>query len=219
LVPFSDRATIDSGSIAHRGLELCWVDDAVDAFFLHIQGSGVVELDGGGVMRVGYAAQNGHAYTSIGRVLMDRGELPKEEVSMQSIRAWLGAHPDQAASILHENASYIFFHELTGEGPLGSLGVPLTAGRSLAVDRAFLPLGLPLWLDAEAPVAFGDGTTELRRMVVAQDTGGAIKGPVRGDVFWGHGEEAAEVAGRMKHQGRLWLLLPKGFVPPEELTR
>lgn len=212
LRPYDDRAAIDAGALAGKADVLLWVDDAADAFFLHVQGSGRVELPDGKVVRVGYAAANGHAYTAIGRTLIQRGALTAETVSMQSIRAWLSANPAEAAKVMQSNPSYVFFREIAAgpdDGPLGAAGVPLTAGRSLAVDRAFLPLGLPLWLDATRPAdAEGAPDTALRRMLVAQDTGGAIKGPVRGDVFWGHGPVAASVAGRMKHQGRTWLLLP-----------
>lgn len=210
LVPFHDRAAIDAGRLAGRGLELLWVDDPVDAFFLHIQGSGRIELDDGNHLRVGYAAQNGHPYFAIGRELIDRGALTPEQVSMQSIRRWLAEHPEEAVDVLHRNPSYVFFRELQEEGPVGSQGVVLTPGRSLAVDRSFVPLGVPVWLDGSAPLAGRPDTdTILQRLLVAQDTGGAIQGPVRGDVFWGPGDEAADVAGRMKHQGRLWLLLPR----------
>ncbi|MEM7481014.1 MAG: MltA domain-containing protein [Acidobacteriota bacterium] len=215
LLPFDDRAALAAGSLAGRGLELVWVDDSIDSFFLHIQGSGRVELAEGGVMRVGYAAQNGHTYRAIGRSLIERRELTREEVSLQSIRRWLRQHPQEAPALMAENASYVFFRELSEPGPVGSLGVVLTPGRSLAVDRTYMPLGAPVWLDATAPAAeLAMPDRALRRLMVAQDTGGAIRGPVRGDVFWGPGEEAAEVAGRMKHSGRYWLLLPKEVEPP-----
>jgi membrane-bound lytic murein transglycosylase A len=158
------------------------------------------------VIRVGYAAQNGHPYVAIGRELIARGALTRETVSMQSIRAWLAAHPDEAAGVMNLNPSYVFFRTLDGDGPLGSEGVVLTPGRSLAIDRAFLAMGLPIWLDAEDPL---DPAARLQRLVVAQDTGGAIRGVVRGDVFWGHGADAAERAGRMRSQGRYWVLLPR----------
>jgi membrane-bound lytic murein transglycosylase A len=218
LRPYADRSGIEGGALAGRSLELVWVDDPVDAFFLQIQGSGRVELEDGSVVRLGYAAQNGHPYTAIGRELVDRGEMALEEVSMQSIRAWLEAHPEEAREVMAANASYVFFRVLEGPGPLGSLGVPLTPGRSLAVDAGFLPLGAPLWLDAAAPhvpagAAEPAGERPLRRLVAAQDTGGAIRGPVRGDVFWGPGERAEILAGYMKHPGRLWLLLPREVDP------
>jgi membrane-bound lytic murein transglycosylase A len=211
LEPYPGRREIDEGALAGRELELVWVDDPVDAFFLHIQGSGRIRLAEGSEMRVGYAAQNGHPYRAIGRDLIERGALRREEVSMQTIRQWLEANPEQAAEVMQKNASYVFFQEIKGESPLGAQGVPLTAGRSLAVDRKFLPLGVPLWLSASLPpAAEGQPGRRLRRLMVAQDTGGAIRGPVRGDVFWGHGDEAADLAGKMRHRGRLWVLLPKG---------
>jgi peptidoglycan lytic transglycosylase A len=210
LVPFADRAAVAAGALAGRDLEIAWVDDPVDAFFLEIQGSGRIELEEGGVLRVGYAAQNGRPYFAIGRDLVERGALAPEEVSLQSIRRWLAAHPEEAPKVMARNASYVFFQEVPGEGPLGAEGVVLTPGRSLAVDLAHLPLGVPVWLDGEAPAPVeGQPDRPLRRLLVAQDTVGAIRGPVRGDVFWGYGEAAAAVAGRMKHPGRIWLLLPR----------
>ncbi len=214
LEPYPSREEIDAGALAGRGLELVWVNDPVDAFFLHIQGSGQVRLEGGGMVRVGYAASNGQPYFAIGRSLIERGILTRETVSMQAIRAWLKANPEEGRRLMAENRSFIFFRALEGDGPLGALGVALTPGRSLAVDRRFLPLGVPVWLAAQAPdpdPARPD--IALRRLVVAQDTGGAIRGPVRGDVFWGSGRAAESVAGRMKHLGRYWLLLPRGVDP------
>ncbi|MEM6706259.1 MAG: MltA domain-containing protein [Acidobacteriota bacterium] len=209
LLPYWDRGEIRGGALGGRGLELLWVDDPVDAFFLQIQGSGQVEIAGGGRLRVGYAGQNGHAYYAIGRELIERGALTRENVSLQTIRAWLEANPDEAEAVMATNRSFVFFREIKGEGPIGSLGVALTPERSLAVDRRFLPLGAPVFLSAEHPTEDGEGTETLRRLLIAQDTGGAIRGPVRGDVFWGAGERAEEIAGRMKHEGELFLLLPK----------
>jgi membrane-bound lytic murein transglycosylase A len=209
LRPYPTRAEIEAGAMK-AAPEIVWVDDPVDAFFLQVQGSGRVLFDDGAMMRVGYAAQNGHPYVAIGRELIARGALTRETVSMQSIRAWLMANPGEAATVMNLNPSYVFFRTLDGEGPLGSEGVPLTPGRSLAVDRAFLAMGLPVWLDAEDPL---DPSVRVRRLMVAQDTGGAIKGPVRGDVFWGHGADAAERAGRMRSRGRYWVLLPRGVEP------
>lgn len=209
LIPYPDRQAIEAGALAGRKLELVWVDDPIDAFFLQIQGSGRIRLDDGSEMRVGYAAQNGHPYFAIGRELIERGELTSETVSMQSIRRWLVEHPDEADGVMARNASYVFFQALNGEGPLGADGVALTPGRSLAVDLRHWPLGVPMWVDTEAPSPRpGEPDRPFRRLLVAQDTGGAIRGAVRGDVFWGHGEDAAEVAGRMKHRGRMWVLLP-----------
>ena len=158
-------------------------------------------------MRVGYAGRNGRPYFSIGRELIRRGELSAEGATMQSIRAWLKAHPDEAGAVMAKNTSYIFFRELDGQGPVGAAGVPLTPGRSLAVDRKFIPLGVPVWLDAADPARPDE---RLRRLLIAQDTGAAIKGPVRGDVFWGFGAAAAERAGRMRYLGAYYLLLPLG---------
>ena len=207
--PYPTRAEIEAGALK-AAPEIVWVDDPVDAFFLQVQGSGRVLFEDGSMMRVGYAAQNGHPYVAIGRELVARGALTRETASMQSIRAWLAANPGEAAAVMNLNPSYVFFRTLEGDGPLGSEGVPLTPGRSLAVDRAFLAMGLPVWLDVEDPL---DPARRVRRLVVAQDTGGAIKGPVRGDVFWGHGAEAAERAGRMRSRGRYWVLLPRGVAP------
>ncbi|HET6519545.1 MAG TPA: MltA domain-containing protein [Geminicoccaceae bacterium] len=216
LRPYSSNGDIAEGALAGRNLELVWVSDPIDKFFLQIQGSGQVVLDDGSTIRVGYAAQNGHRYRAIGRDLIEMGEIPKEQVSLQSIRDWLRAHPEAASDLMARNPSYVFFTEVNGldpeAGPLGSLGVPLTAGRSLAVDPAYIPLGAPVWLDTTAPA--GDGReVPLRRLVIAQDTGGAIKGPIRGDVFWGAGDVAGEIAGRMKSEGGYVLLLPKSLTP------
>lgn len=214
LKPYPDRAAIDKGALSNKGLEIAWVEDPVDAFFLHIQGSGRVTLPDGGTVRVGYAAQNGHPYLAIGRPLVERGAIPSDRVSMQSIRAWLAANPAEADRVMWLNASYVFFREIAGEGPIGAQGVPLTPGRSLAIDPRFIPLGAPVWLDTTEPSAAENGQERpLQRLLVAQDTGGAIKGPVRGDVFFGFGAEPMAVAGRMKQRGQLWLLLPRGAVP------
>ncbi len=213
LKPYSDRAAIDAGALDGRVSTLAWVDDPVDAFFLHIQGSGRIRLDDGEMLRVGYAGSNGHAYVSIGRVLVERGALTVEEASLDTIRAWLAANPDEAGAVLAANPSYVFFRELEGDGPIGGQGVMLTAGRSLAVDPRHIPLGVPVWLDIMVPAPDPAAPDRrLRRLVVAQDTGGAIKGPLRGDVFWGFGDAARSIAGRMKHAGRLYLLLPRAAV-------
>ena len=206
LKPYPSRAAIDSGALRRKGLELVWVDDPVAAFFLQIQGSGRVKMADDSLMRVGYAGHNGHAYTSIGRELIRRGALDREAVSMQSIRAWLAANPAKSGALMAKNASFIFFRELDGDGPVGSQGVALIPGRSLAVDRRFVPLGVPVWLDTADPL---DRKNRLRRLLIAQDTGGAIRGPVRGDVFWGHGPLAAARAGQMKERGSYYLLLPR----------
>ena len=213
LRPYADRAEIDRGALAGRGLELVWVEDLVDLFFLHIQGSGRIDLAGGGFVRVGYAGQNGHPYTAIGRELVVRGELEPEDVSMQSIRRWLMAHPESVPEIFATNPSYVFFRRLEGDGPLGALSVALTPERSLAVDRSHLPLGAPLSVETTLPPEGPENGAPWRRLTIAQDTGGAIRGPLRGDLFWGAGARAAEIAGRMRQPARLWLLLPETVDP------
>jgi membrane-bound lytic murein transglycosylase A len=210
--PYWDRSEIESGALRRKSLEFLWVDDPVALFFLHIQGSGRVVLPDGGVVRVGYAGQNGHDYTAIGRTLVEMGELELESVSLQSIRAWLRAHPDRAAEVMNANRSYVFFRVLPGKAPVGASGLELTPGRSLAVDDDFLPYNVPLWIASSFPEApeLDRQETPLRRLVLAQDTGGAIRGPVRGDLFLGPGQEAEELAGRMKQPLRAWVLLPRG---------
>lgn len=215
LRPYEDRGAIEAGALQGKNLELVWLDDASDAFFLQVQGSGLVQLPDGRLKRVGFAAQNGHPYVALGKVMIERGLLPREDVTMQSIRAWLRANPSAAPDLLKQNPSYVFFRELPppkddSDGPLGAQGVALLPGRSLAVDRSHFALGMPLWLAATHPDPQPPhGEKPLRRLMVMQDTGGAIRGAVRGDVFWGHGAEAEAIAGRMKHPGRYWLLLPK----------
>lgn len=204
LKPYESRAAIEQGALDRYHLAFLWVDDPVAAFFLQIQGSGRVRLPDGGLVRVGYDGQNGQPYVAIGKLLVDRGELAADDVSMQAIRAWIKAHPEAGKALMAENPSYVFFREIAGDGPVGSEGVVLTPGRSLAVDRSFVPLGVPVFLDA------GPG---LRRLMVAQDTGGAIRGPVRGDVFWGAGAEAEARAGAMRARGVYYLLLPKDVAP------
>ena len=205
LKPYETRADIEAGKLANA-TPIVWVDDPVDAFFLHIQGSGRVLLDDGSEIRVGYAAQNGHVYYAVGRELVKRGLMEKDQVSMQSIRDWLATHPDQAAEFMNLNPSYVFFEEIKGEGPLGAQNVALTPMRSIAIDRTKIPYSTPLWLDIPAPVP---GHADIKRLVIAQDTGGAIKGPLRGDFYWGYGPEATHNAGLMKAAGRYWLLLPR----------
>jgi len=205
--PRYSRAEIEDGALAGRGLELLWVDDPIDAFFLEIQGSGRVRLENGNRVRVGYDGKNGLPYVPVGRLLVERGVLPRAQVTMISIRDWMNEHPDAGAALRRENPSYVFFREQGDEGAVGAEGVVLTPERSLAVDRAFVALGLPIWIEADERFAAAEG---VRRLVVAQDTGGAIKGPVRGDLFWGIGPAAARRAGVMNAGGRYYLLLPRG---------
>jgi membrane-bound lytic murein transglycosylase A len=211
LKPYFRRAEIAKGALDGKDLELIWVDSAVDAFFLEVQGSGRVKLEDGRIVRIGFAGQNGHRYVAIGRVLLDDGSLQPGDVSMQSIKAWLAANPEKARGILDRNPSYVFFRILEGDGPIGAQNVALTPHRSLAVDRVHMPLGAPVWLDLVHPDSPGG---LIRRLTVAQDTGGAIKGPARGDLFWGPGVQAGEMAGRMKARGAAYLLLPRGVAPP-----
>lgn len=212
VVPYYDRAQIDNGAPALKGKEIAWVEDPIELFFLQIQGSGRIRLDTGQMLRVGYADQNGYPYRSIGRWLVERGELPLEKASMQGIKAWARTHPAELKELLNYNASYVFFRELAGDlsGPLGAQGVPLTAGRSVAVDARYVPLGSPVYLATTRP----NSAVPLNRLMMAQDTGGAIRGPVRADFFWGFGDEAGREAGRMKQTLRMWLLLPNGMAPP-----
>lgn len=219
VVPYYSRAQIEVERPL-LGQELLWADDPIEAFFLEIQGSGRVQLRDGTLVRIGYADQNGHPYRAIGRTLIERGALEPDGVSAQSIKQWLRDHPAEAPAILRSNPSQVFFRELPalplagpGEpepGPPGSLGVPLTPLRSLAVDRRHVPLGSLVYLDTVHPV---DGRP-LQQLMAAQDTGGAITGAVRADFFWGFGPAAEEAAGKMKSPGRLWLLWPKGDTPP-----
>lgn len=211
LVPYPNRAEIEGGALAGRSLEVLWVDSPVDAYFLHVQGSGRVLMPDGTYMGVGYAAQNGHPNQLIGRHLINSGAIRREDMSGQAIRAWLAENPDQVQFVLNTDPSFVFFRQIdVGDGPFGSANVPLTAGHSLAVDRRHLPLHAPVWLSASHPDPDVPGKDlPFSRLVVAQDTGGAIAGEIRGDVFWGFGDRAEEIAGRMDHEGRYWLLLPK----------
>lgn len=211
VVPYWPRADIDAGYAPLASKELVWVDDAVDAFFLQIQGSGRVQLAEGGVLRVGYADQNGQPFRSIGRLLVERGELPLARASMQGIKQWGREHPEALPALLAENPSYVFFRIVTPDpaatidGPIGTLGVPLLRERTIAVDPAIVPLGAPVFLATTYPLS----DRPLQRLVLAQDTGGAIKGALRADFFWGFGDDAGRKAGRMKQAGRMWLLWPK----------
>ena len=213
LVPYLDRAAIEGDRAAPplRGLEIAWVDNAVESFFLQIQGSGQIQLPDGSLMRVGYADQNGHPFRSLGGALIRRGELKAERASMQGIKAWARRNPAKLQQFMNANPSYVFFKELPGDltGPIGTLGVPLTAERSIAVDPRVIPLGVPVYLSTTFP----NTKNALNRLMVAQDTGGAIGGAVRADFYWGFGDAAGNQAGKMKQQGRMWVLLPRGYDP------
>ncbi|MCX5581388.1 murein transglycosylase A [Kaistia terrae] len=209
--PFFDRGEIERGALAGRDLELAYLADRVDALFVHIQGAARLRLPDGEWLRVTYAAKSGHAYTSVGKALLDRQALPKGGVSMQSIRAWLADHPDQASEVIWQNRSYIFFREAAVQdpalGPIAAAKVPLTAGRSLAVDRTLHTFHAPIWIDTVLPQA--EGGTAFRRLLMAQDTGSAILGPSRGDIFFGSGDEAGRIAGRMQAAGDFIVLAPR----------
>ncbi|MHA1536883.1 MAG: murein transglycosylase A [Alphaproteobacteria bacterium] len=210
--PYPSRAQILKPPLRSRIPVLLWLADPVDAFTLHIQGSGVVRLDGGGTVRVGVAATNGRRYVSIGRVLLRMGALSRGRATMQGIQAWLRAHPRRAVGVMNRNPRYVFFRivpggRTRGSGPIGGQGVALTPGRSLAIDPRFVAYGTPVWLDTTWPSPQGG---PLRRLVIAQDKGGAIKGAQRGDIFFGQGARALAVAGRMRQRGRFFLLLPRG---------
>ncbi len=213
VVPYYSRAgTRQAPGLA--GHEIVWIDDPLDAFLLEVQGSGRVQLTTGETIRLQYEDQNGHPYRSIGRYLVDQGAFPLEEANMPAIRRWLTANPARLDEVLDSNPSVVFFREAPLDdpsiGPKGAQAVPLTAGRSIAVDPSFLPLGAPMFL------ATTDPTTKLplRRLVVAQDTGGAIRGPIRADLFFGFGSSAGEQAGTMKYDGEMWVLWPKDVAPP-----
>ena len=201
-VQYDDRAMIENGSLAGRGLEIAYASDAVEFFFLQIQGSGRLKLPDGNVMRIGYDSQNGRGYTGIGRLMRDRGLIT--DASMQGIVAFLAANPEEGRKIMQENKSYIFFRELTGAGPLGAMGYPVVGEASIAVDVKFIPLGAPVWLSMDR--------AEPNGIWIAQDTGGAIKGANRIDTFWGAGDRARLIAGGMAARGTALLFLPKAAV-------
>ncbi len=211
IVPYYTRAEIERGLAPVRGREILWVDDPVELFFLHVQGSGRVRLPGGETVRVGFADHNGHPYKSIGKLLVERGELSVDRASMQGIKLWAAKNPTRLASLLQQNPAYVFFRELPASplGPIGAQGVALTPGRSIAVDAMTTPLGAPVFLSTTVPLS----TRPLNRLVIAQDTGTAIKGAVRADFFWGFGDEAGQSAGRMRQSGRMWILYPRGLPP------
>lgn len=212
VVPYYSRAEIDNGAAPLKGRELFWVDDAVDLFFLQIQGSGKIRLPDGETVRIGYGDQNGYPYKSIGKLLVERGELTLDKASMQGIKDWGRKNPAKLPELLDANPSYVFFREQPNQlsGPLGALGVPLTEGRSLAVDPRAIPLGAPVFLSTTWP----NSTKPLARLMLAQDTGGAIRGTVRADFFWGFGPDAGKMAGSMRQAGRMWVLLPRNYPLP-----
>jgi len=212
LVRYADRGKIDFGDgLAHAAPVLGYLADPVDVFFLHVQGSGTLIFPDDTRLRAGYAVSNGWEYRSIGRLLIDDGLIPREEMSMQAIRAYLAAHPEEVERVLSYNASYVFFRPLESEGgPLGCYGIPVTAGRSIATDRRLFPAPVPAWVEGTMPGPSGEQIS-FSRFALNQDTGGSIRGPGRVDLFIGAGEEAAEIAGRMNNLGRLYLFLPSSI--------
>lgn len=211
IVPYWTRGELKKRESELNKKALAWVEDPIELFFLQVQGSGRIELPGGAVMRVGYADQNGHPYQSIGKALIEMGELRADQASMQGIQAWARANPSRVEALLNRNPSYVFFREMPSgdEGPQGALGVPLTPWRSLAIDPRSVPLGAPVYLTTTWP----NSARPLQRLMLAQDTGGAIKGGVRADFFFGFGAEAGQQAGRMKQKGQMWVLLPPEASP------
>lgn len=211
VLPYWSRAELRERQGQMKDKVLLWVNDPIEGFFLEVQGSGRVQLPDGSLVRVGYADQNGQPYRSIGRWLIERGELKPEQASMEGIKGWAKAHPERLEELLFANPSFVFFRILPkGDGgPLGALGLPLTAGRSIAVDPRTIPLGAPVFLATTWP----NEAKPLERLMLAQDTGGAIRGAVRADFFWGYGAEAGALAGRMKQKGRMWLLMPLDYAP------
>ena len=221
VVSHYDRTQIEKGALAGKNLEICWVKDPVDAFFAQIQGSTRVKLDNGQLLRLNYIASNGLRYTPVGRILIDRGIYTKEEMSMDKIREWMEANPDEAVELRRKNRSFVFFQE-TDLAPkdecIGAQGIPLTPLRSLAVDKSIHVYGTPIWVDADLPIESEKPETKFRRLMVAQDTGSAIRGPARADIYFGHGEEISHIAGRIKQFGQFVMLVPRNVPVKDDAT-
>jgi membrane-bound lytic murein transglycosylase A len=216
LVPYYDRAEIEDGAIAGRGLEICWLKDQTDLLFTQIQGSARVRLEDGSTLRINYDAHNGYPYTAVGRILIDRGIIPKEQMSMQKIREWMDQNPDGAKELRRQNRAYVFFREVQlsdKDEAVGAQGVPLTPGRSIAVDKALHVYGTPFFIEGELPIESEQSKTSFRRLMIAQDTGSAIVGPARADLYFGAGADAGKVSGRLRHNMRFVILVPKSLDP------
>jgi membrane-bound lytic murein transglycosylase A len=216
LVPYYDRAEIEDGAIAGRGLEICWLKNQTDLLFSQIQGSARVHLEDGSTVRINYDAHNGYPYTAVGRILIDRGIIPKEQMSMQKIREWMEQNPDGAKELRRQNRAYVFFREVQlsdKDEAVGAQGVPLTPGRSIAVDKALHVYGTPFFIEGELPIESEQSKTPFRRLMVAQDTGSAIVGPARADIYYGAGSDAGRVSGRFRHNMRFVILVPKSLDP------
>jgi membrane-bound lytic murein transglycosylase A len=212
IVPYYDRAEIEEGILTGRGLEICWLKNPIDLLFIQIQGSARIRLPDDSIVRLNYDAHNGYPYTPVGRPLIEMGAIPREEMSMDRIRKWMEENPDVAKEVRRKNRSYVFFREpalSATEEPKGAQGVSLTPGRSIAVDRALHIYGTPFYIEADLPIDSGQPTTKFRRLMVGQDTGSAIVGPARADLYFGAGQEAGQIAGRIRHPGRFAMLVPK----------
>ena len=216
LVPYYDRGQIEDGAIAGRGLEICWLKSQTDLLFSQIQGSARVRLEDGSTIRINYDAHNGYPYTAVGRILIDRGIIPKEQMSMQRIREWMDQNPDGANELRRQNRAYVFFREVQlsdKDEAVGAQGVPLTPGRSIAVDKALHVYGTPFFIEGELPIESAQSKTPFRRLMVAQDTGSAIVGPARADIYFGAGADAGRVSGRLRNNARFIILVPKSLDP------
>jgi membrane-bound lytic murein transglycosylase A len=216
LVPYYDRGEIEDGAIAGRGLEICWLKDQTDLLFSQIQGSARVRLEDGSTIRINYDAHNGYPYTAVGRILIDRGIVPKDQMSMQRIREWMDQNPDGAKELRRQNRAYVFFREVQlsdKDEAVGAQGVPLTPGRSIAVDKSLHVYGTPFFIEGELPIESEQSKTPFRRLMVAQDTGSAITGPARADIYFGAGADAGRVSGRLRHNVRFVILVPKSLDP------
>jgi membrane-bound lytic murein transglycosylase A len=212
IVPYYDRAEIEEGVLTGRNLEICWLKNPIDLLFIQIQGSARIRLPDSSIVRLNYDAHNGYPYTPVGRPLIEMGAIPREEMSMDRIRKWMEENPDVAKDVRRKNRSYVFFREpalSATEEPKGAQGVSLTPGRSIAVDRALHVYGTPFYIEAELPIDSAQPTTLFRRLMVGQDTGSAIVGPARADLYFGAGQEAGQVAGRIRHPGRFAMLVPR----------
>jgi membrane-bound lytic murein transglycosylase A len=218
LVPYYDRAEIEDGAVAGRGLEICWLKNQTDLLFAQIQGSARIRLENGSTLRINYDAHNGYPYTPVGRILIDRGIIPKEQMSMQKIREWMEQNPDGAKELRRQNRSYVFFREVQlsdREEAVGAQGVPLTPGRSIAVDKSLHVYGTPFFIEGELPIESEQSKTPFRRLMIAQDTGSAIVGPARADLYFGAGADAGKVSGRLRHNVRFVMLIPRSLDPVE----
>lgn len=222
LVPYYDRGEIEDGKIAGRGLEIAWLKDPTDLLFAQIQGSARIKFDDGSTVRLNYDAYNGYPYTAVGRILIERGIIPKEEMSMQKIREWMTQNPDGAKELRRANRAYIFFREVNlsdKDEAVGAQGIPLTAGRSIAVDKSLHVYGTPFFIEGELPIESDRAKTPFHRLMIAQDTGSAIIGPARADLFFGAGQEAGRISGRLRHPMHFVMLVPKGLDPSVRAAR